>query len=428
MMKKIAIIGTGISGLSAAWLLHKKYDITVYEKNNYIGGHTNTQTIQRDGLQATADTGFMVFNHETYPNMVKLFELLGVQYVKTVMTFGIQTKNPFFEFCSDHVFVQWKNAFRPKYWRMLQDIVTFNKKVEDYVADQSEDCTLDDVIKGLDLSEEFTDKYLLPMAGSIWSTHKENMRDYSAVSLITFLRNHGLLMPKSFDPRKVKQAGLQWYTVTGGASTYVEKLIEPFRSRIRVSCSVREVRRVDGGVHVLEKYGKKERYDDVIFASHPGQTLDVLADADDTERELLSAFRYSQHNVVLHGDISFMMSKEQYWPSWTYREEKEGQSRYELSYNMNRLQHIQRELPAIVTLDPMKDIREEDVYYRIQYEHPLFSVDTEKAQKAIAKSQGKRNTWHCGAWLGYGFHEDGLKSALHVARHFDVQPPWKAHY
>lgn len=423
MMKKIAIIGTGISGLSVAWLLHEKYDITVFEKNDVLGGHTNTQIARRGDIEARADTGFMVFNHRTYPNLVELFKVLGVETVKTDMSFGIQSQNPFFEFCSDNAFVQWKNIFRPKFWRMVRDIVVFNREVEAFTALQPKELPLKEVIAGLGLSREFADRYLLPMAGAIWSTHKDRILEYPAKNFVQFFKNHGLLAPKSFNPFTVDEGRLDWYTVVGGASTYIDKMIESFREKIRLSTEVTEIRREEGGVVVRDAHGKEDRFDDVICASHPYQTKAMLADADEKEKGLLELFEYSQHDVVMHSDTSLMISNKRYWSSWTYREG--SGKRYELSYYMNRLQSIRRDFPVIVTLDPLSSIAEDAIFYRTRYAHPIFSVETESAKAQIQERQGRGHVWYCGAWLGHGFHEDGLKSAIRVAEKFGVQPPWK---
>jgi hypothetical protein len=332
-------------------------------------------------------------------------------------------RDPFFEFCSDNIFVQWKNIARPKFWRMIRDIIRFNREVERFVASKPNEFPLREVISGLGLSRAFAEQYLLPMAGAIWSSRKDRILEYPAKNFIAFFSNHGLLVPKSFHPFALDAGRLDWYTVVGGASTYIDKLAAPFRQKIRLSAEVTRVRREASGVIVRDARGNEDRFDDVIFASHPDQTRAILIDADETERGLLETFEYSRHAVVMHRDTSVMLSKERYWSSWTYRESLGG--KYELSYYMNRLQHIRKDFPVLVTLDPFGPIPEDMIFYRTTYEHPLFSVETEDAKRRIQERQGRGHVWYCGAWLGHGFHEDGLESALRVAEKLGIRPPWK---
>lgn len=422
-MAKIAVVGTGISSLVSAWILSQEHDVTVYEKNDYVGGHTNTRPAKFGDTTVYADTGFMVFNHKTYPNMVKMFEYLGVETIQTDMAFGITANGGEFEFSSDNVFIQKKRFFSMSYWKMLRDITRFNSTVQDVVAKHEDEFPLGELLKEMKMGEMFQKDYLLPMAGAIWSTEKGNMLEYPAKQFVSFFDNHGLLSPKSLNPLTINQGRLQWYTVKGGAQEYVRKICDRMDADIRLSCGVRSVVRKDGKVIVQDTNGESEMYDKVVFGSHPDQTLAMLQDPSKEESENLGVFVYTKNDTYMHKDTSFMMKHTTDWPSWTYAEPQK--SEVELSYYMNRLQSIDKTMPVVVTLNPSHHISPDDTFYHTVYEHPRFSVGTYAAQKNIQNIQGAQNTWFVGAWLGHGFHEDGLSSALQVVKQMNVSVPWE---
>ncbi len=422
-MAKIAVIGSGMAGLASAWILSQKHDVTLYEKNDYIGGHTNTRTATFGTETVLADTGFMVFNHRTYPNMVKMFEYLGVETIMTDMAFGVSANGGEFEFTSDNIFVQKKNMLRPAYWRMILDIIRFNRTVEAAAAAHDDEFTLKELLNEMRLGEKFQKHYLLPMSGEIWSTDKNNILEYPAKKFVTFFNNHGLLSPKSLNPKKVKEGRLQWYTVKYGAQEYVKKIRAVLNAEVLMATGVVKITREAGQVLIEDEKGVTRAYDHVVCAGHPDQTLAVLAEPTEQEKEVLGAFVYNKNMMYMHKDTSGMLKQTKHWPSWTYSESANGE--VEISYYMNRLQMIDEDKPVIVTLNPTKEIAKSDIFYELMYEHPRFTVNTALAQEKIIPLQGTMNTWFAGAWLGYGFHEDALRSALAVGKGFDVQAPWE---
>ncbi len=420
--KQIAVIGSGIAGLASAWLLSKQYQVTLYEKNDYIGGHTNTRPAQFGEKEVHVDTGFMVFNHQTYPNLVKMFEHLGVETVETDMSFGVSLNRGKFEFSSDKVCVQKRNWLQPSFWKMLFDIVRFNQQAATFAEKHQDEYSLRELLQELNLSKRYSEQYLLPMAGAIWSTGKENILDYPAKQFISFCENHGLLTPKTLNPFRVSQGRLQWYTVKNGAQNYVKKILADMKAEVLLGTGVSSVVRSKEMVIVIDKKGGEREFDMVVCASHPDQTLRILSDASDEEKDLLGAFMYTKNHTVMHKDTSCMMKNTNKWPSWTYTEQKG--KRTELSYYMNKLQHVDPSQPVIVTLNPTSEIDKKDIFFETDYEHPLFSVETKRAQDSISLTKGKQNTYFVGAWLGHGFHEDGLRSALEVAKELGIQRPW----
>jgi uncharacterized protein len=422
-MAKIAVIGSGISGLASAWILSQAHEVTLYEKNDYIGGHTNTREATLGSSSVSADTGFMVFNEYTYTNMLKMFEFLGVEHVDTNMSFGISAHAGAFQFSSDNVFVKKRNIFSPAHLRMIIDIIRFNKTVGDVVEEIDGTATVRDLLHKMNLGSRFQEYYLLPMSGAIWSTKKEDILEYPAKKFVTFFNNHGLLSPKTLNPFKLKEGRLQWRTVHGGAKTYVQKILSTIKADIKISHGVSNIIKHGNSVEVQLSDGSKESFDHVICATHPDQYLSMIENPTIKEAKILSAFVYSKNFTYMHKDTSFMMSGTKKWPSWTYTETNDA---VEISYYMNRLQSLATETPVIVTLNPSRTIREEDIFYKTTYEHPIFNLATAEAQKNITSIQGEDNVWFAGAWLGYGFHEDGLKSALAVGKAFGLSAPWEA--
>lgn len=408
----IAIIGTGISGLSAAWLLHPHHNITVYEQHDYAGGHSNTV---ESALHAAVDTGFIVFNDWTYPNLIKLFETLGVETLPSHMSFGVSLDDGRIEYSSDALFCQSKNLIRPHFYRMLFDIVRFYKKAPlELTAPAAPLETLGDYLKRHNYSPSFIHDHLLPMGSAIWSMDKDAMLGFPLLTFLRFCDNHGLLLLTNRP---------QWRTVKGGSRAYVSRLSAPFRDRIQLQTPVTGVTRMSDHVLVTTQAGSK-RYDHVILASHCNQSLGMLKDADANERAVLGAIQYADNLAILHKDKRFMPARKAAWSSWNYLASHHG--KVSLTYWMNKLQSFLPENPDLfVTLNPEFLPSADKILKTITYAHPVYSKAAIEAQSQIKTIQGVKRTWFCGAWCGYGFHEDGLTSGLKVAEAIGpAKRPW----
>ena len=375
-MKKIAIIGSGISGLSCAFFLYKDYDITLFEKNNYIGGHANTVTICYDdhSKKIDVDTGFIVFNHYTYPNLTQLFKLLDVQTVKSNMSFGIKDTMTNIEYSSNGIagiFAQKKNITNRHFLRMLFDIVKFNQKsklsLENDSIDQS--ITLEEYIRNLKTGQYFVNYYLLPMVSAIWSCSIKLVKNFPAKVILHFFYNHGLL--DNFNRP-------QWYTVKDGSKNYVEKISHTFKHKIRLNTKVSKVFSQGHKVVVKTSFGEEQLFDEVIFASNPGQTRNMITDLTLEENDILSQFKCSTNNVILHKDSTLMPNSHKAWSSWSYT--KTVQNETTLTYWMNNLQNIDKQYPLFVSLNSQQSIDKALVFSEHQYEHPVLDNRTVCAQ------------------------------------------------
>jgi len=418
-MAKIAIIGTGISGLGAAYLLNRQHDIAVYEKADRIGGHTRTVTVDYDGTPIPVDTGFIVFNQKNYPELSAMFRHLNVPVQTSDMTFAASIRNGWLEWGAkdaNAVFAQRRNLLRPKFGMLIRDIFRFNTQAEKAV-ERNPELTLDGLIARLGLGEWFRRYYLLPMSSAIWSCPPCEMMRFPARTLIRFMANHHLLSA-SGQP--------QWYTVSGGAQEYVNRLTRSFAHKIRAGSGAVEVTRSGGEVSVLDSSGHRETYDHVVFASHGDETLRLLADASWQERAALGAFRYQKNEAVLHRDPRVMPRSKRCWASWNYTSDGDiDDPALSVTYWMNRLQGISNETPLFVTLNPKCAIAPELVFDVHTFDHPVFDHGAVAAQPRIEAMQGANNTWFCGAHLRHGFHEDGLASAVHVAGLLGARVPWR---
>jgi len=419
-MAKIAIIGTGISGLGAAYLLNRKHDITVYEKSPRIGGHTRTLTIDYDGTKVAVDTGFIVFNEKNYPELTAMFRHLNVPVQKSDMTFAASIGEGWLEWGARNanaIFGQRRNLFRPKFGLLIRDVLRFNSVAQEIVETHPE-LTVDGLIARLGLGDWFRRFYLLPMSSAIWSCPPCEMMRFPARTLIRFMANHQLLSAGGQH---------QWYTVEGGAQNYVERLTLSFAAKIRTACAAVEVRRDAGRVSVRDRSSACDTYDHVVFACHGDETLGLLADASAGERAALEPFRYQKNVALLHRDTSVMPKSRRCWSSWVYTSDGDVQKpELSVTYWMNSLQNIPRAMPLFVTLNPKAPLRPELVFDRHEFEHPLFDHAAIAAQPRVQALQGARNSWFCGAYLRHGFHEDGLASAVHVARLLGAETPWRA--
>jgi predicted NAD/FAD-binding protein len=419
---KIAVIGTGISGLGAAWLLNGNHDVTVYEKSDRVGGHSNTVTATVDGRNIPVDTGFIVFNRPAYPNLSTLFELLKVPTQFSDMAFSVSLDGGMWEYGSSGLaalFGQKFNLLRPRFWAMLVDLLRFYRRApRDPVLADDPEMSLGDYLAKKRFGAAFRDDHLLPMASAIWSAAPSDMLAYPAAAFIRFYDNHGLL--------QIQQRPL-WETVVGGSRAYVERLIAPFRDRIRLNCGVREVQRQGDHVLVTDCEGRAERFNHVVLACHADQALAILVDAIPNEQSLLAAFRYSRNLAMLHTDASFMPKRRAVWSSWNYCGPRGATSPgVNVTYWMNRLQTIKSAPPLFVTLNPPHGPHAGALLHSEMYEHPVFNTKTIAAQRRLWSLQGAGNVWFCGAYFGAGFHEDGLQAGLAVAEQLGgMRRPWK---
>ncbi len=413
---KIAIIGTGISGLGAAYLLHPQHDITVYEKDTRLGGHSRTVDISIDGRTIPVDTGFIVFNDRNYPLLNGLFRHLGVSIQKSDMSFGASIGNAYLEYGSKDMFAQRRNLLRPAYWRMLWDILRFNRQAAAYLQ-RPDDITLAQCLDELRMGDWFRRYYLQAMGAAIWSCSIETILKFSARNFIQFFHNHGLLTVNGHP---------QWYTVTGGSRVYVEKLVAGFRDRIRLGCGIKSVTRTGDGVIVSDMQGATDTYDHVIFACHGDQALALLADASADEQKILKAFTYQKNRAVLHGDASLMPQKRGAWASWVYLSEQQRDQNpsVSLTYWMNNLQNLPTDRHVFVTLNPGRMPADDLIYDQHDFDHPVFTRETAHAQQQIDTIQNVNRVSFCGAHLRYGFHEDGLLSAVKISTSLGVDIPW----
>ncbi len=418
MTKKIAIIGTGISGMGAAYMLSKEHDITVYEKNDYIGGHTRTKVVEYDDRKIAVDTGFIVCNDRNYPNLMALFEHLKVPLQKSDMCFAITVNDGAIEWGSKNlntVFGQRRNLFRPDFLRMLRDILKFNQHAGEILT-QDTLITLGELLDRLGMRDWFRRYYILPMGGAIWSCPLDKMEAFPAQSFVQFFDNHGLLTVND-QP--------QWYTVTGGSQNYVKKLTRAFKDRIRLNTEVTSVTRGKQHVSVTDISGATEQYDEIVLACHGDEALAMLRDASDTERNVLSPFTYQTNIAYLHRDVHQMPMRKACWASWVYQ--SDGQLRPEgvaVTYWMNLLQSIDRNYPLFVTLNPIHTVREDTIFNIHEFTHPIYTREAIEAQAQLPELQGQNHTWFCGAYHTWGFHEDGLASAVRMCEKMGVKKAW----
>lgn len=423
-MKTLAIIGTGISGLSAAWFLRDRYKLTVFEKNNYVGGHTNTVTVEEEGRQVPIDTGFMVFNLVTYPLLTRLFNELGVATKPTDMSFSVQYRPANLEFNGGSMsllFGQRRNLLNLRHWKMLVAINRFNNDAVPALSNpRYRDYTLGQYIDERGYGRDMLDRYLVPMSSAVWSTPPHRMLDFPAMTLLRFWHNHGFL---GLNTRH------DWYTVEGGAKNYVKTLTSSFRDAIQLNSGVVGVRRSHGKAVVVFEGGETRSFDKVILACHGNQALDLLEDPTDLEQRLLSCFKYQKNLATLHTDSSVMPVTQRCWASWNYRVEGlPGSSRSStIHYWMNSLQDVSRKKNYFVSLDYQDRIDHGKILREISYEHPLFDLAAVRAQDelpSLNQLSEDQTTYYAGAWFKYGFHEDGLASGLACASAVVGEPLW----
>ncbi|WP_339723976.1 FAD-dependent oxidoreductase [uncultured Paraglaciecola sp.] len=420
MSKKIAIIGTGISGLTCGHLLHQKHDLTLFEANGYIGGHTATKDVEVNGRKYAIDTGFIVFNDWTYPNFIKLMDKIGVQSQATEMSFSVKNLSKNLEYNGNtlnSLFAQRRNILRPRFWRIIKDILKFNKLCKKQVADKTDigQQTLQGFLTQHQFSGDFADNYILPMCAAIWSTSLEDIKAFPFRFFLRFFNNHGLL---NITDRP------QWRSIVGGSREYIKPLTAGFEDNIKLNSPVKSVTDSDGKKRVVLQDDSEALFDEVIFACHSDQALAIIASPDSNQKDILGAIGYAKNEVILHTDDTVLPVRKLAWASWNYLikgYEGESQAPAVLTYNMNILQNIQSDTTFCVTLNNPKDIAPEKILGTYHYAHPQFTNQTIEAQSRWAEISGKQGIHFCGAYWYNGFHEDGVRSALDVCASFGEQ-------
>jgi predicted NAD/FAD-binding protein len=417
---KIAVIGSGVSGASAAWALNPLHDVTLYEKEARAGGHTATVDVDYDGTRIPVDTGFIVYNEPNYPNLTALFARLGVAPHASDMSFSLSLDHGKLEWSGSglsSIFAQKRNLVRPSFLLMIREILRFNKTcLIDRAAGHLAARSIGDYLDWRGFSPGFTNNYLVPMAAAIWSTPAAKMMQFPAEHFVNFFDNHRLIYSRQH----------QWRTVTGGSRNYLDKLLEPLGDRLKLGLGVRAVIRAETGITIVDDRGEQRHFDKVILAAHSDQTRRMLVDATEQEKRLLAAVPYQPNRVVLHRDPMLMPQRRKVWASWNYLRSSsaDGNADVAVTYWMNKLQAIDDRFPLFVTLNPDREPDPRKVFAEFSYEHPQFSADSVQAQRALMDIQGRNGCYFAGAWTGYGFHEDGLSSGLAAAKALGAALPW----
>lgn len=415
---KIAIIGTGISGLTCGYHLHQQHDVTLFEANHYIGGHTATVDVEVEGQHYAIDTGFIVYNDRTYPNFIQMMNDIGVQGLPTQMSFSVRNDDNGLEYnghTATSLFAQKRNWVNPKFYRFIFEIIRFNGLAKDDAEKAHQSLqTLGDFLNQHQFSDYFCENYILPMGAAIWSSSLADMRAFPLSFFLRFFLNHGLL---DITNRP------QWYVITGGSRAYIEPLTQGFKDKIRLDSPVTLVKRTPSGVEITVN-GSVEHFDHVIFACHSDQALCLLAQPSEAELSVLGAMQYQANEVVLHTDASLLPKRKAAWASWNYwldGSEGEESRLPALTYNMNILQHIDSKHTFCVSLNSTNRIEPSKILRQFTYHHPVFTTESIAAQQIKAEVSGVNNTWYCGAYWHNGFHEDGVKSALDVVTKLESQ-------
>lgn len=409
---KIAIIGSGIAGNTLAYHLYKEHDITVFETESHIGGHTHTHHVTHEGRNYNVDTGFIVFNDRTYPNFIALLHELKVAWQPSDMSFSVRSEKTGLEYNGtslNTLFAQRRNFFKPSFHQMIRDILRFNKTSLELLGEGNE-IKLGDYLQQSKYSKQFIDNYILPMGAAIWSTEARQMLDFPARFFVRFFHHHGML---TVNDRP------QWRTVAGGSASYVNALTEPFKHKIKLNTPIESVCRLKTSVRVKPLFGEEEKFDYVFFACHSDQALKMLSDKTQTEIDILSAIPYQENTVYLHHDVSLMPKRKLAWAAWNYHVTEQPTDRVAVTYNMNILQNLQSTEPLLVTLNHTRLINPAKVIKRLKYTHPIYTIAGAAAQARHAEISGVNRTGYAGAYWRNGFHEDGVVSALAALKHFE---------
>jgi uncharacterized protein len=406
---RIAIVGSGISGLSAARRLCTEHEVTVFEANDYIGGHTNTVDVEAEGRSWAVDTGFIVFNDWTYPNFIALMKEIGVESQPSDMGFAVRCERTGVEYCGSSInqlFTQRRNAVSPAFWRMIRDILRFNREAPQLLEGREDTLALGAYLARERYSARFIEHYIVPMGAAIWSTDPQTMLSFPARYFVEFFANHGLL---SVNDRP------QWRVIKGGSRSYIAPLVAPFADRIRLNAAVTRVQRNDFGVELVLRDGHRAQFDAVVFACHSDQALAMLAMPSDAEREVLGAIPYQPNLAVLHTDERLLPRRRKAWAAWNYHIPTGRADTVSVTYNMNILQGLDATTQFLVTLNPTMEIAPDKIIRKIVYQHPVYTPEGVAAQRRRAELMGHNRSFYCGAWWSYGFHEDGVKSGLVAA-------------
>lgn len=420
--QKVAVIGSGISGLASAWFLSQSHNVTVFEKNAKLGGHTNTIVVDVDGQNLPVDTGFIVFNRPNYPNLTAMLGHLNLETLKTEMSFSASIDNGALEYSGNNLntlFAQRRNLLSFSHWKMIRQILRFNQQAKsDLKSKENLQISLGEYLKKHGFSERMQSAYLLPMAAAIWSCPVDTMMKFPVGSFLQFFENHGLL---NVEDRP------QWETIKGGSQMYINALLEQTEFEFYLDSPVKWVEKTDSRMTVILHNGEKQLFDHVVFASHADQSYAMLPSELQNFFSVMKHFKYQENIAYLHTDLKLMPKRNLAWASWNYlRDTRRSENRVAVTYWMNLLQTIDTPTPLLVTLNPLELPDQEKTIQKIVYEHPVFDKPAIDAQQAIKSLQGSHNIWFCGAYLGYGFHEDGLTSAVNLARMWNLNLPWES--
>ena len=410
---KIAVVGSGIAGLGAAWLLSREHEVVLFERESRLGGHTHTHAVEQGGCTYRVDTGFIVFNPGNYPLLTKHFDELGVPSQPTTMSFSVHDAGNGLEYNAtdlDGLFCQRRNLVSPRFWRMVREITRFYRDAPALLADAGPGPTLGSYLHERGYSELFVRDHLVPMASALWSSPSETILDFPAKYLVRFMDNHHMLQVRDRP---------MWRVVCGGSSRYIEAMQKSWKVQVRLSSPVREVRRDAAGVELATDRGS-ERFDQVVLACHSDQALAMLADPSPAEREVLGAIHYQTNETVLHTDASLLPGRRKAWAAWNAYVPKAPGAPCTVSYCMNHLQSLDSPEPFVVTLGRGQAIDPGKVLARMQYQHPVYTHASVAAQGRRGEINGGNRTWFAGAYWGFGFHEDGLRSGVEVARALGV--------
>jgi len=410
---KIAIIGSGISGNVIAYKLHQQHDITLFEMNNHIGGHTHTHDVLHGEQNLAVDTGFIVFNYKTYPYFTRLLEELGVEIQPSTMSFSVKCDKSGLEYNGtslNSMFAQRTNLLRPSFYRMIKDILRFNKEAVEFLQTEEQDLSLSQFLILNGYGVEFIENYLIPMGAAIWSASPDQMYKFPAGFFIRFFHNHGML---SVNERPV------WHVIKGGSREYVKKLTATFNDKIHVNTGVKEITRHPDKVTVRTMDDQVQDFDHLFIATHSDQALNLLSDPSCEEKAILGSIPYQNNEVVLHTDDTILPKRKLAWAAWNYHISKNTNHRVALTYNMNILQNLQSDTQFCVTLNHSEHINPDKIIKRLNYDHPVFTPEGVIAQQRQYEINGVNRTYYCGAYWRFGFHEDGVISALNALQHFE---------
>ncbi len=419
---RIAVVGSGVAGLGAAWLLSSRHEVVVYEAEGRLGGHSNTvEASAPDGGTIPVDTGFIVYNERTYPNLIRLFEALDVPTEPSNMSFAVSVDQGSFEYAGSlpGLFAQRRNLLRPRLWRLVRDLLRFYRQAPDFLG-SAEDLSIADYLAREGYSGAFMDDHLLPMAAAIWSCSIDEIQSFPTRSFLRFNQNHGLMQLRDRP---------QWRTVTGGSREYVRRIAAPFAADARLNTPVAAVRRAANGVTVVDAQGHADEFDQVVLACHGDTARRILGEnASAAESEVLACFRYQSNRAILHRDPALMPRRRGVWSSWNYLSGRtaERERAVSVTYWMNRLQNLDPAVPLFVSLNPIAEPQPDLVEMETVYDHPVFDAAAVAAQARLPEIQGVRRTWFCGSYCGYGFHEDALQAGFAVAGALGCPVPWSA--